>query len=223
MQGLVLLMSEFVSFGEGRKSLTFGGSDVAPGVSVLMFTGNPFAIFRGVIAEVVFTFYFVSVRRWFAHIGKEVFKFLPTFTDSNAFGSVKLIGVADRRGIATFQHSAPDFVNSGLAHAVCCISFTAGTSSGLLFGRFGLPLTSTISRSASSEVSGVNPRSVSALASTEPKCTVAAPIRSWDGFMWSGDSPKVENLVCPINKRFTHMFYITDEKQFTEGICLWQH
>lgn len=221
MQSLVLLMGEFVPFGEGRKSFTFGSSDVAPSISVLVFTGNPFTIFWSVVAEVVFTFYFVSVRRWFAHIGKEVFKLLPALTDSNAFGSVKLVGIPDRRSVAAFQHSAPDVINSGSAHPVSGIGFTIGAASGLLCFASSFSLASTVSRSAFSEVGSVNPRSVSASASTEPKRAVAAPIRSWNGFMWSGDSPEVENLICSVNKRFTHMFYITDEKQFTEGI-LWQ-
>ena len=215
-------MSEFVPFGKGRKSFTFGSSNVAPGISVLMSTGNPFAVFWSVIAKMFVAFDFMGVRRRFTHVGKEVFKFPPSFADSNAFGSVKLVGIADRGGVATFQHPLPDSIDSGSAHAVRSVGFSCGAASGLLFGRFGFPLASTVSRNASSEVGSVNPCSVSAPASTEPKRAVAASIRSWNGFMWPGDSPEVENLICSVNKRFTHMFYITDEKRLTKGV-LWPH
>ena len=191
------------------EALAARDSDGFMGVSCLQIAFDPLGVLRGIVSERVNSINFVGIRRRRAFVGQEFFKFLPAFTNANSDSPV--IGVREVFGIvATLKHSDPDVIDASVTQPVRSVSLPAGAASGLLFGRFGFPLASAISRSAPSEVGSIDPRSVPTLAgtaSTEPKSTVAAPIRSWDRFVFRRNCPVAKGLARHINEWFTHKVF----------------
>ena len=79
----------------------------------LLFSSDPVAVFRRVIAVIVTTIQRKFRIRSFAHIGKKVFEFVPSFTDANSAASV-ILERDMTRVIATAKHAVPDKIFGAL-------------------------------------------------------------------------------------------------------------